>query len=899
MPLACAGWIEDKPDGRTVIHLSVYALPDPSDPGIAKRASVEVVKRFRERFPDLFAERWRDLARAHPDLYGKHNWDRVEVALQRSTGITVQGVESDLLQIAGGIAPDVLFINFRKSDTYIRNRFLHPLDEYFAHLTPEEKADRIHPKIMPVIHRRGPDGELRYWTMPFDGILSRVLFYRKDLFDERGIAYPDEDWTWEDFYEAARAITDPARGIVGCRLTGGGYYWLTWLWSAGGEVMVYDEETNQWRCTFGSRAAAHALDFYLRLGVEKWTDKDGNIQRGYSNIELSESVRTKWDRGEVGMMTDYISENIFSTLDPEVTGMAPVPLGPPDPETGVRIRSSELNSQMMGIFSGIKEKAVRDAAWEYMRFYDSEEASAIRTRIMVEGGLGRFVNPERLRRFGYHDVARLNPPGWEKTFRIAMETGRPEPYGKNSNLAYTMMGYPVDRAMELGARDALPEDPARRMNVLHGILKDAEDRANEIMIGIVPPRERLLRRVVAALVLLGIVVGFTLIIRRVFKTFTPPQALISGKTGWQFWRYKWAYLILLPAALTILVWNYIPLIRGSYMAFFDYRLIGNSTFVGLDNFGDLLFDSFWWRAVWNSWRYSLLVVGLTFLPPIILAIALQEVPRGKLAYRMIFYLPAVISGLVTVLLWKQFYQPTERGALNAFVMGIPAWGFLAAGLLLLAICVAFVLRLAIHRLWPPIILFVLAGIGLFTAAAGLAAPILFHPGESLVDALAAFPQRLFATLPEPYRWLTDSRTAMISCVLPMIWAGMGPGCLIYLAALKGIPDDYYEAADIDGASFLDKILFVVFPTLKALVIINFVGVFIHSWYGATGNILVMTGGLANTEVAGLHIWYKAFTFLQFGPATAAAWMLAFMLIGFTVNQLRVLARVEFKTAVAK
>jgi multiple sugar transport system permease protein len=147
MPLACAGWIEDKPDGRTVIHLSVYALPDPSDPGIAKRASVEVVKRFRERFPDLFAERWRDLARAHPDLYGKHNWDRVEVALQRSTGITVQGVESDLLQIAGGIAPDVLFINFRKSDTYIRNRFLHPLDEYFAHLTPEEKADRIHPKI--------------------------------------------------------------------------------------------------------------------------------------------------------------------------------------------------------------------------------------------------------------------------------------------------------------------------------------------------------------------------------------------------------------------------------------------------------------------------------------------------------------------------------------------------------------------------------------------------------------------------------------------------------------------------------------------------------------------------------------------------------------------------------
>jgi len=133
-------------------------------------------------------------------------------------------------------------------------------------------------------------------------------------------------------------------------------------------------------------------------------------------------------------------------------------------------------------------------------------------------------------------------------------------------------------------------------------------------------------------------------------------------------------------------------------------------------------------------------------------------------------------------------------------------------------------------------------------------------------------------------------------VIPMVWAGMGPGCLIYLAALKGIPDDYYEAADIDGANFLDKILFVVFPTLKVLIIINFVGVFISSWYGATGNILVMTGGGANTEVAGLHIWYKAFTYLKFGPATAMAWMLGFLLIGFTLHQLKILARVEFRAA---
>lgn len=157
-----------------------------------------------------------------------------------------------------------------------------------------------------------------------------------------------------------------------------------------------------------------------------------------------------------------------------------------------------------------------------------------------------------------------------------------------------------------------------------------------------------------------------------------------------------------------------------------------------------------------------------------------------------------------------------------------------------------------------------------------------------------FWQRLLLTRAEPYRWLSDPDTAMFCCVLPMVWAGIGPGCLIYLAALKSISDDLYEVADMDGATFLDKLLFLVFPVLKPLLIINFVGVFIASW-NAAANILAMTGGTAGTEVAGLHIFYQAFVHLRFGPATAMAWILAFMLIGFTVTQLRMLSRMEFRT----
>jgi hypothetical protein len=73
------------------------------------------------------------------------------------------------------------------------------------------------------------------------------------------------------------------------------YYWVTFLWSAGGEVMEYDEAKDSWRCVFGSREAALALDFYTRsLSAEKWTDDAGVVRRGYFDQGCRRCV------GEVG-----------------------------------------------------------------------------------------------------------------------------------------------------------------------------------------------------------------------------------------------------------------------------------------------------------------------------------------------------------------------------------------------------------------------------------------------------------------------------------------------------------------------------------------------------------------------------------------------------------------------
>lgn len=897
-----AGWIEAK-DDRTVIHVVAFGLPNPSMTDTASRADYACYRNFIDSYPKLFAQKYRKKYEADPARYGKYRWDNVEIQMHPATGLNLEGVETDLLSIAGGMSPDILYINFRKSDNYIRNNFLYPLDKpedgYFSALTKDEIDFRVHPKLWPVIRRKGADGQTHIWSMPLGGALGKVLFYRKELFDEKNIPYPDETWTWDDMYAAAKKITDPKRGIYGILLGKGkheSWYWCTYLWSAGGDIMEYDEAADKWKCVFDSREAAVALDYYIRLSAENWTDAEGKIRHGYSSKTASDAASSyiKWDRGEIGMMLGYVDEKLFATINPDLVGMAPLPKGP----TGKR--GGEINSRMMGLFSEIKAVAVRDAAWEYLSFSNSPASMAINTKVMVEGGLGRFINPKYLTLFGYPEIIRMCPKGWSQIFDIALETGRPEPYGKNSNFAYDMMTVPIVQAEELYLAGKLPGDETQRLNLLQGLLKEQCARANEIMIGEISPKEKLKRRTVAAFALLAIIMTFSLIFRKIFKLFTPPATEEGGSTNkWGFVKYKWAYIILIPGVLSILVWQYMPLMRGSLMAFQDYKIVGASSWIWLDNFASILFDEFWWGALWNSLRYSFLVIVMTFTPPIILAILLQEIPKGSLLFRILFYLPAINTGIVTILLWKQFFEPSEKGMLNAVFLYIPAVVYIIAGIVLLALMLIFAWRLYLNSMRFSAFCFVAVGVMLLSVCMSLAWPILVHADETLLAALRSLPSRLFLVMGEPKRWLADPDTSMISCIIPMLWAGMGPGCLIYLAALKGIPEDYYEAADMDGATTVDKILFIVFPMLKALIVINFIGVFIGSWYSSADTVLALTGGGAGTEVAGLHIWYKAFTYLNFGQATSMAWMLGFMLIGFTVYQLQMLSKIEFKAAGAK
>jgi multiple sugar transport system permease protein len=124
-------------------------------------------------------------------------------------------------------------------------------------------------------------------------------------------------------------------------------------------------------------------------------------------------------------------------------------------------------------------------------------------------------------------------------------------------------------------------------------------------------------------------------------------------------------------------------------------------------------------------------------------------------------------------------------------------------------------------------------------------------------------------------WLGSSATAMFSLVLMSWLSSHGTAIIIYLAALLGIDNSYYEAAEIDGATFLQKLWYIVIPFLKPTTLFLLVTGVIGS-FQVFQNAYLMTGGGPDhaTTMVGLLIFNNAFTYFEFGEAAAQSLLLA-------------------------
>lgn len=128
------------------------------------------------------------------------------------------------------------------------------------------------------------------------------------------------------------------------------------------------------------------------------------------------------------------------------------------------------------------------------------------------------------------------------------------------------------------------------------------------------------------------------------------------------------------------------------------------------------------------------------------------------------------------------------------------------------------------------------------------------------------------------RWLSDYKTALPSIILMDMFA-CGTSMTILLAGLQDIPKDYYEAADLDGASGFQKFRFIMFPMLSPVLFFNILMAIIKAVQIFTQPYVMTEGGPARaTFVYGLYLYNTAFSYLKFGYASALAWILFAILI---------------------
>lgn len=785
--LAAALVCADEPITIRMIAGPAMGLPpkEASDPrSVARRA---VFERFQKLNPD--------------------------VRVVNAGGLSMVGEKAEamfLMSMAGDTAPDVFYVNFRQYYNYIDQGFCRPLDDLITR--DAGSMQRVSPLITKVL--KSYDGHV--YAVPWFQV-ALGLFYRKDYFQEAGLDPNRPPRNWDEFYDYAKKLTKPGRTGF---LIAKAYHWVNFLWQAGGDA-VTPAERGYWKANIATPEGVKALEYYRKLVTETWKGPDGKTMgpAAANPVDFSKEVA----EGKTAMWFSYTNDVVLqmTDLNPALLGVAAMPAGPAGP-------ANEINAGMWAINANITDPKKIEACWRFIKYFSGDEAARVNTEKFVEAGLGNLVNPNWLEKFGYHDLVGQVDPSYVRANKELFTHGHPEPYGRNCQQVYLVMDNALDRAR------LEPDTPAI------DILKDVSAEMDRKLLGYTPTEVLKVQRAwaagiltVVAITVFGLGVWFW---RRAKSVeLVPTGSLAAGTDRRRVMRFMAACLF--PASASILVWAYYPLSRGLLIAFQDYRITKPPTWKGLDNFIEVFTQPIFYKSLINSFVYVGLTIAIGFLIPILLAMALNEIPRAKVFFRTIFYLPAMTSGIVIAILWRQFYDKTPEGLLNS----------------LLAPFIALINPLVTSVGWAPI--------------------------------------------RETHDWLGDPTLAMFAVVLPGIWAGAGPGSILYLAALKNIPEERYEAADLDGASWWHKIRYIALPGLKPLILINLLGVFIGG-FKAMENVFVLTGGgpLYSTHTIGLEVWTNAFMFLKFGYATAAAWVMGAILIGFTLLQIRNLLRMRFGTA---
>ncbi|NIA15491.1 MAG: ABC transporter permease subunit [Nitrospiraceae bacterium] len=262
---------------------------------------------------------------------------------------------------------------------------------------------------------------------------------------------------------------------------------------------------------------------------------------------------------------------------------------------------------------------------------------------------------------------------------------------------------------------------------------------------------------------------------------------------------------------------------------------GNAEFVGLAHFRRIFTeDRFFWIALYNTFYYAALSVPMGICLSLFLANLLNAKIRGISLFRTIFYIPNVLAGVATIMMWLWIFNP-EFGGFNFL---LEATGITAGGHWLIA-----------------------------------------H-----VPGLGTWVERNDITWPP--LWFADEFWAKPALIIMSLWRA-GGSMLIYLAGLQNIPAHLYEVAEIDGAGRVRQFINITIPMLTPTIFFNLIMSVIGSFQVFAQSYLMTNGGPNNSTLFYvLYLFRKAFQHFEMGYASALAWILFAIIMFFTLIVLK-------------
>ncbi len=277
-----------------------------------------------------------------------------------------------------------------------------------------------------------------------------------------------------------------------------------------------------------------------------------------------------------------------------------------------------------------------------------------------------------------------------------------------------------------------------------------------------------------------------------------------------------------------------PMLVSLVLSFSQWDLISPAKWLGIANYAAMMKDPLFWKSLFVTIVYTVVSVPLGVVGSLGLALLLNAKIKGQPIFRTLFYMPSIVSAVAASLIWLRIFDP-ESGILNSAIHGLHLTGLM-------------------HLLH------------------------LTDPGKNYVN------------------WLGNEHTANGSIIVMSLWA-IGGGMVIYLAGLQGIPQSYYEAADIDGASVWQKFRNVTLPLLTPTIFFTIIMGIIGSFQVFTQGYIMTSGGPNNaTTYYVLYLYQNAFNYLKIGYASALAWVLFFIILGITLVQMRMSRWVHYEGA---